>query len=137
MNMKRMCLFLLIILVVSGAACSQNASLRKGVYINTYSNFFLAAIHSDTSFNPKQLLFPKRGSYVIVITIAGEITNVTVGQVSGNKINVTASYDSKLNDNWDRSSPSNPEYIIINSQSFKIVSPTFGESTYVWNNEGD
>jgi hypothetical protein len=136
MKMKKMFVCLLLILLVSGTACSQNASLRKGLYINTDNKYIFAAVHPDTSFSPKQLLFPKSGSYVIGVFIGGEITTVNVGHISGNKVIVTAQYDDNSNVIPPSSpSPYDPEFIIINSQSYRVGNSTFGYSTFIWNRE--
>jgi hypothetical protein len=137
MNMKRMCVFLLLVLAVSGMAFAQNATLRRGVYISSDNPTFRKGILPDTAFDPNQGYSTKSGSVVIITTnTANPISSIEVGQISGNRLNITARYSGSLNNTYDPSNPYNPEFIIINSQTLRIVSGIFGDYvTYVWNHD--
>ena len=138
MNMKRICVFMLLVLAMSGVACGQNVKLRKGVYIN---NDLVASItmvvHPDMIFDPNNGLSQKSGSYVIVAMDSdGVIFGINVGQVKDDRINITAFYDGLLNYNFNPSSPNIATYVIVNSQTFRMENNNM-KVTFVWNRESN
>jgi hypothetical protein len=81
---------------------------------------------------------------ILVVTVFWDpiYTNFLVGQISGNRINVTANYpniDGKLgNNDYDPSSSYNAVYTIMDSQTLRIVHPMVsggGTVTYMWEKE--